>query len=187
MVLRDPHRKTHGAPRDILCRAGNTKLLRGVLTDVFGIAGDRLVIARRDRKKATWAVISGPTLPAAEPQKKKKKQKQQQQQQQQHKSGGAGGGGGWTPVTKKGGLDLKDGDMLAVKDLADDPEDADDFSTREDRAIIAAQKAEAVEKRVARATGGGGGGGGGNSTKRGKSGRSNRKRPVEVAIKIDVS
>ena len=77
-----------------------------------------------------------------------------------------------------------DGDVLAVKDLACDPEDADDFSTREDRAIIAAQEAEAVEKRVARATGGGGGG---NSTKRGKSGRSNRKRPVEVAIKIDVS
>jgi ubiquitin carboxyl-terminal hydrolase 40 len=84
--------------------------------------------------------------------------------------------GSTTANLKNAPVNLRDGDMLGVKDLQYDPEDSDDFSTPEDdrgRAILAALQEEKRRKRKAC------------DVFEGSTGRTNERR-AEVGIKIFV-
>lgn len=84
------------------------------------------------------------------------------------KQGGRGGRGGRgargaraLPCVRDQPTSLAHGDLLAVKDLREDPEGTDDFATTENLIAVAKMAEAKARRRGGRALGGGGSGGGG--------------------------
>ena len=166
VLHRRPENPSHSWLRDVAVPPGCTyEGLTKLISNVLPVPASRAVLAKYNRRQAAWAPIGLNSFKTPASKKKGKKK-------------GKGGGGYSFP--------FRSGDIVGVKDCAEDAENTDDFATWEDLIVREFREAEDAAKRATR--GGGGGGGGGHSKTGGGGGKGKRKqqRRAEVGISIAV-